>query len=149
VIGSCVACANMWEVLVFFERCMHRLPAIKHCLQRRYWKRHAILFLVVKDMCTEELWLGFDGFSFLFFFLFSLPASDFLPTLKKKCVLSFHICINFDPHCFNYYLFYFWCFLKFFFFNSIPRYFISFNFCIQFGSHSFYCYFSIIFLIFF
>jgi hypothetical protein len=55
---------------------------------------------------------------FLFFSLFSLPASDFLPTLKKKCVLSFHICINFDPHCFDYYLFYFWCFLKFFF--SIP-----------------------------
>jgi len=93
-------------------------------------------------------WALMDFLFFSSFFSLFLPRISCQP-LKKKCVLSFHICINFDPHCFNYYLFYFWCFLKFFFFNSIPRYFISFNFCIQFGSHSFYCYFSILFLIFF
>jgi len=92
------------------------------------------------------LWWIF--FSFLLSFLSS--CLGFLASPYKKNVschfifVSILILIVLITICFTFDAF--WSFL---FFNFIPWYFISFNFCIQFGSHSFYCYFSILFLIFF
>jgi hypothetical protein len=58
----------------------------------------------VHDGATISLW----WISFLFLILFSLLTLDFTPALPKiKCVMSVCICINFDLHSFDCYLFYF------------------------------------------
>jgi len=69
-------------------------------------------------------------------FCFLLPLFSLFSLKKYRRFLSFDFYIQFDPHFFYFYLFCFWCLLKFIFlFNFVPRHFISFNFCIQFDSH--------------
>ena len=58
----------------------------------------------VHDVATVGLW----WISFLLLPLCSLLTLDFTPALPKiKCIMLVCICINFNPHSFYCYLFYF------------------------------------------